>query len=64
MKVTRLKKGYRLHMSDAEFDLYQVALDEGFAGLGATGENDLLNKINGTYKISSWFEIVDDRREQ
>jgi hypothetical protein len=64
MKVTRLKKGYRLHMSDAEFDLYNVVLDEGFSGLSATEENDLFNKINGTEKISSWFVIADDRREQ
>jgi len=62
MKVTRLKKGYRLHMSDAEFDLYRSALDEGFTGLSATEENDLFNKINGTHKISSWFDIADDRR--
>jgi hypothetical protein len=63
MKITRLKRGYRLHMSDAEFDLYNVALDEGFSGLGAE-EHDLFNKINGTEKISSWFVIADDRREQ
>ena len=62
MKITRLRKGYRFHMSDAEFNLYQSALSEGFAGLGATEENDLFNKINGTDKISSWFEIADDRR--
>ena len=62
MKITRLKKGYRFHMSDAEFDLYRSALDEGFAGLAVTEENDLFNKINGTDKISSWFEIADDRR--
>lgn len=49
-------------MSDAEFDLYNVALDEGFSGLGATEEHDLFNKINGTEKISSWFVIADDRR--
>ena len=64
MKITRLKRGYRVHMSDAEFDLYRSALDEGFDGLAATEENDLLNKINGTDKISDWFAITDDRREQ
>ena len=63
MKITRLKRGYRLHMSDAEFDLYNIAIAEGFAGLAATEENDLLNKINGTEKISDWFVISDDRRE-
>lgn len=62
MKITRLKRGYRLHMSDAEFDLYETALHEGFAGLAATEEHDLLNKINGTEKISDWFVIADDRR--
>jgi|TARA_B100000073_G_C23465026_1_gene464997 hypothetical protein len=62
MKITRLKRGYRLHMSDAEFDLYSSALDEGFAGLSATEENDLFNKINGTEKISDWFVVADDRR--
>ena len=62
MKITRLKKGYRMHMSDAEFVLYQNALHEGFAGLGATEKDDLLNKINGTEKISAWFTIADDRR--
>lgn len=62
MKITRLKRGYRLQMSDAEFNLYETALHEGFAGLGATEENDLFNKINGTEKISSWFQIADDRR--
>lgn len=49
-------------MSDAEFNLYETALHEGFAGLGATEENDLFNKINGTEKISDWFNIADDRR--
>ena len=49
-------------MSDAEFDLYNSALDEGFAGLAATEENDLFNKINGTDKISDWFVVADDRR--
>lgn len=62
MKITRLKRGYRLHMSDAEFDLYETALHEGFDGLAATEENALLNKINGTEKISDWFAISDDRR--
>ena len=51
-----------MHMSDAEFVLYQNALHEGFAGLDATEEDDLLNKINGTEKISAWFTIADDRR--
>ena len=51
-----------MHMSDAEFVLYQNALHEGFAGLGATEEDDLLNKINSTEKISAWFTIADDRR--
>ena len=63
MKITRLKRGYRISMSDTEFDLYQFALDEGFAGLAATEENDLLNKINGTDKISDWFVVADDRRK-
>ena len=63
MKITRLKRGYRISMSDTEFDLYQVALDEGFACLAATEENDLLNKINGTDKISDWFVVADDRRK-
>ncbi len=62
MKITRLKKGYRLHMSDAEFQLYQQALDEGFAGLAATESNELFNKINGTDKINDWVRIADDRR--
>jgi len=62
MKITRLKKGYRLHMSDAEFVLYRSALDEGFAGLAATEDNALFNKINGTDKVSAWFVVADDRR--
>jgi len=70
MKITRLKKGYRLHMSDAEFNLHQDVLHEGFAtmetiadfGVCATAENQLFHKINGTEAISDWFVISDDRR--
>ena len=62
MKITRLKKGYRLDMSDEEFDLYRMALDEGFEGLAVTECNDFFNKINGTKKISDWFAVADDRR--
>ena len=62
MKITRLKRGYRINLSDAEFNLYQSALDEGFAGLAATEDNDLFNKINSTDKTSDWFTIADDRR--
>lgn len=61
MKITRLKRGYRLYMSDAEFTLYHSALDEGFAS-DAMESNDLFNKINGTEAISDWFDIADDRR--
>ena len=64
MKITRLKKGYRMHMSDAEFELYKQALDEGFAGLAMTECSELFNKINGTDKISDWVAIADDRRGQ
>jgi|TARA_B100001741_G_C16162495_1_gene418621 hypothetical protein len=68
MKITRLKKGYRLDMSDEEFDLYRMALDEGFEGLAVTECNDfynklvLLDRIPGAASISDWFVVADDRR--
>jgi len=66
MKVTRLKKGYRINLSDIEFQLYVRLIDAGMADMHEPNLNDpverLFDRINGTQKISDWFEIADDRR--
>jgi len=68
MKITRLKRGYRINMSDIEFELYVRLIDAGSADMQDPNLNDPIeryyDRINGTEKISSWFQIADDRREQ
>jgi len=66
MKITRLKRGYRINMSDIEFELYVRLIDAGSADMQDPNLNDPIeryyDRINGTEKISSWFQIADDRR--
>lgn len=66
MKITRLKRGYRINMSDIEFQLYVRLIDAGQADMHDPNLNDPIeryyDRINGTSKISSWFQIADDRR--
>jgi len=66
MKITRLKRGYRINMSDIEFELYVRLIDAGSADMQDPNLNDPIeryyDRINGTPKISSWFQIADDRR--
>ena len=66
MKITRLKRGYRINMSDIEYKLYQRLID---AGMGDMLEPDLddpidryYDRINGTEKISDWVVVAEDRR--
>ena len=67
MKITRLKRGYRINMSDTEFQLYLRLHDAGMADLAADPDlNDpierYLDRINGTEKISDWVVVAEDRR--
>ena len=67
MKITRLKRGYRINMSDTEFQLYLRLIDAGTADMQDLNLNDpverFYDRINGTSKIISWVEIAEDRRD-
>ena len=67
MKITRLKRGYRINMSDIEFKLYVRLIDAGAADMQDPNLNDPIeryyDRINGTSKISSWFQVAEDRRD-
>ena len=66
MKITRLKKGYRISMSDTEFQLYQRFIDAGMADMHDPDLDDPIeryyDRINSTEKISAWYDIAEDRR--
>lgn len=67
MKITRLKRGYRINMSDIEFELYQRFIDSGKADLAADPNLDdpierYFDRINCTEKISDWVVVAEDRR--
>ncbi len=69
MKITRLKRGYRIHMSDIEFELYIRLINSGMEDMGNYDDQlDLVQtyykRINGTEKISSWYQIAEDRRNK
>ena len=70
MKVTRLKKGYRINLSDSEFDLLsgEMAL-EFFAGACYLDEDwghlppaqqAILTQIANSKRI--WLQVTEDRR--
>ncbi len=54
MKITRLKRGYRINMSDIEFQLYQRLLDAGMADMHDPDLEDPIeryyDRINSTEK--------------
>ncbi len=67
MKITRLKHGYQLSMSDKEFELYLRLIDQGMGDMGNYDDPSdpvqvYYDQICGTEKISSWYQIADDRR--
>jgi hypothetical protein len=66
MKITKLKRGYRINMSDIEFELYLRLIDAGTADMHEPNLNDPIEKyydrINGTSKITSWYKVAEDRR--
>lgn len=66
MKITRLKRGYRINMSDTEFQLYQRLIDAGKADMHDPDLDDPIeryfDRINGTEKISDWVVVAEDRR--
>ena len=66
MKITRLKRGYRINMSDTEYQLYKRLLDAGMADMHDPDLNDPIeryfDRINGTEKISDWVVVAEDRR--
>jgi hypothetical protein len=67
MKITRLKRGYRINMSDIEFQLYVRLIDAGMEDMQEPNLNDpverLFDRINGTEKITTWFVASEDRRD-
>ena len=66
MKITRLKRGYRISMSDTEFRLYQRLIDAGMADMYDLNLDDPIERyfyrINTTEKISDWVVVAEDRR--
>ena len=67
MKITRLKHGYQLLMSDKEYELYLRLIDQGMGDMGNYDDPSdpvqaYYNHISGTKKISSWYQIAEDRR--
>lgn len=68
MKITRLKRGYRINMSDTEYQLYLRFVDAGGSELASMDDDPTdpidryFNRINGTKKLSDWSTIADDRR--
>lgn len=67
MKVTRLKRGFRINMSDTEFALYTRLIIAGTCDM-AEDENETdpvqrhFNRINGTEKMTAWYVPAEDRR--
>ena len=67
MKITRLKRGFRINMSDTEFELYTRLMIAGISDM-AEGEDETdpvqrhFNRINGTEKITAWLVPAEDRR--
>ena len=68
MKITRLKRGYRINMSDIEYGLYLRLIDAGMADMQEPDLDDPIeryyDRINGTEKISAWVAVADDRRDK
>lgn len=68
MKITRLKRGYRINMSDIEYGLYLRLIDAGMADMQEPDLDDPIeryyDRINGTEKISAWVDVADDRRDK
>ena len=70
MKITRLKKGYRINMSDTEYQLYLRFVDAGSCDMAMTDPNPsdpvarYFERINGTPKITEWSIVADDRRAE
>lgn len=54
-------------MSDIEFQLYVRLIDAGMADMLEPNLNDpverLFDRINGTEKITAWYEASEDRRD-
>ena len=67
-KLTKLKHGYSLHMSDKEFELYRRAMSDGFGEMAEDENMDdpvtnyFTNEVNGTEKVTSWFTVKEDKR--
>ncbi len=68
MKITRLKRGYRINMSDIEYELYQRLIDAGMADMQEPDLDDPIeryyDRINGTEKITDWVVVAEDRRDK
>ena len=68
MKITRLKRGYRISMSDIEYKLYQRLIDAGMADMQEPDLDDPIeryyDRIQGTEKISDWVVVAEDRRDK
>lgn len=68
MKITRLKRGYRINMSDIEYELYQRLIDAGMADMQDLDLDDPIeryyDRIQGTVKISDWVVVAEDRRDK
>lgn len=70
MKIIRLKRGYRINMSDTEFDLYLRLINAGAFDMACDELPDPsdpvqrhFNRINGTEKMTAWYAPAEDRRD-
>lgn len=69
MKITRLKRGFRINMSDTEFGLYKRLINAGTFDMACDEFPDPsdpvqrhFNRINNTEKMTAWYVPAKDRR--
>ena len=69
MKITRLKKGYVIPVTDTEFDVLDITMQEGMGsgmwvdkdyGHLSKAEQRIINEVQGQKR--HWMKITEDRR--
>ena len=70
MKVTRLKKGYRINLSDSEYDVLSVEMQYEFMGSGTYVDSDWKHLPPAQQRVLTeiannkrdWFAITENKR--
>ncbi len=71
MKITRLKKGYVIRVTDAEFEVLNITMQEGMGsgmwidldhGHLSPAEQRIINEVGESKR--DWMVITEDRRNQ